>query len=525
MRVFVYGSCVSRDLMPYLARHGYELVDYCARQSLLSAMSGAVPVEVPAERFASKFQLRSMRSDFAGDLLDRVQASRDGFDLLLWDLTDERSGVLRFGDAYATDNWELHATGAIDDLAPDARLPLDDDEHFAAWRSAADRFLGRLRELGVADRVVLLAPDFAERDTAGEPFEARVAAGDLRRSFARYLDHLVEGHGIPCVTATADEVATSLSHQWGPAPFHYDRPTCRMLARRLARAAAPLVASDAEIALSRRARREALDAPLPAGVAADLSIGGPALPVRLRVVREDAATACTIFVTGAVDPRIALGAPVYQREDWAPEVPGTVAFLADPTLALYPELRVGWGAGSRSTWAVPVLAGAVDGLVERLEREAGEAVEARLVGTSAGAFLALAVASLCRTRVRAVVANPVLSWRGFPVRSTVDEAARAVAGSPDAGPDDLPPQRVDTAELWRLTASLPAVTLALNTAGRDEAMSVLAEWTERLAPHAGNPSLGDQRVRWYGEEGAAGRPPGRAVLTVFLRDEPGALID
>ena len=37
--MFIYGSCVSRDTFEFLRPLGYGLVDYVARQSLISAFS------------------------------------------------------------------------------------------------------------------------------------------------------------------------------------------------------------------------------------------------------------------------------------------------------------------------------------------------------------------------------------------------------------------------------------------------------------------------------------------------------
>ncbi|WP_418606330.1 DUF6270 domain-containing protein [Georgenia sp. SUBG003] len=81
VRALLYGSCVSRDAFQHLGG-GYELLQYVARQSLISAMSPAAVL--PAQpSLVSPFQERMVRDDVASTapsvLLDRADASTFSF--------------------------------------------------------------------------------------------------------------------------------------------------------------------------------------------------------------------------------------------------------------------------------------------------------------------------------------------------------------------------------------------------------------------------------------------------------------
>ena len=93
-RITVYGSCVARDVAGEMEQRGWSVERYIARQSLISAGCPAGVGDVDLSLLRSSFARRSFLSDMVGNLEAQLTAVASYTDLLLWDLTDERLGVL-----------------------------------------------------------------------------------------------------------------------------------------------------------------------------------------------------------------------------------------------------------------------------------------------------------------------------------------------------------------------------------------------------------------------------------------------
>ena len=93
-RITVYGSCVARDAAREMEQRGWSVERYIARQSLISAGRPADVGDLDLSLLRSSFARRSFLSDMVGNLEAQLTAVASYTDLLLWDLTDERLGVL-----------------------------------------------------------------------------------------------------------------------------------------------------------------------------------------------------------------------------------------------------------------------------------------------------------------------------------------------------------------------------------------------------------------------------------------------
>ncbi|MFD7021962.1 DUF6270 domain-containing protein [Promicromonospora sukumoe] len=227
-RVYIYGSCVTRDGVDFWEQYGMELVGYTARQSLISVSQPARRDLFDTSQIASSFQRRMAEADIAGNVGDQLVAKADSYDLVLWDLTDERLGVV-----------EVPEGGVVSRVVPyekgiylgEGRLGvptrLGDAAHSRRWRDAASRFVARLNEAGVADRIVVNATPWAEHDESGAVLSSGVPApkifNDLMVDYYGYLRSL----GLRVAEVDASRAIARVDHKWGLAPFHYVDDTYR----------------------------------------------------------------------------------------------------------------------------------------------------------------------------------------------------------------------------------------------------------------------------------------------------------
>lgn len=231
-RVFIYGSCVTRDSEPWFEEYGLEMVGYVARQSVISAFRKSNVSEYDLTGIASSFQRRMFAGDITGNLRFEVQRSKA--DVVFWDICDERLGVkkVRSGGmvTHSIDYVEAGAhPGPFGSI-----IRFGDDEHFALWERALEEMLAALARYGLADKLYLNATPWAVEDEFGNDRNGQKKLANIFNTASeRYLD-AARRKGVHIVTIPQESaISRTDSHKWGPAPFHYTEATYRRMLEEL----------------------------------------------------------------------------------------------------------------------------------------------------------------------------------------------------------------------------------------------------------------------------------------------------
>ncbi|WP_147681214.1 DUF6270 domain-containing protein [Actinomyces ruminicola] len=243
--VSVFGSCVSRDTVEVLRRQGWRVGAYVARQSLLSAGSRIPEGTLDLNRFDSAFVRRVHAEDLAGDRSSRLAATAARTDVLLWDIVDERLGVLELPDGKVlTRTTEGLTAGLYDSLAGARLLEFGSDEHFERWEATLPAWRAELAELGLLDRTLLLQTAWAIVDEDGEKTPTSWGVGALEANWfaQRYYQAAARAMGIRVLHLPDELTLAGTHHTWGPAPFHYQDAAYAWLADRIDRFAAEVCA-------------------------------------------------------------------------------------------------------------------------------------------------------------------------------------------------------------------------------------------------------------------------------------------
>ncbi len=233
-RVFIHGSCVSRDTFTTLDDR-FTLVRYVARQSLISVDQPVAGVAEKIAPLASAFQDRAVRGDLAGDALTRLGQMVGSVDLVLHDLTDERGGVLRLGGGFASKLAEFWGNGGREASRGAEHIPFGTDEHFALWSAAWDRYHARLVDLGLAERFLVLDTPWASTLDNGAPLiiPTWMMAPDVANTLHRRYVARIADSGINVATLPDALVRSTQGHRWGASPFHYTEEAYHHLAERI----------------------------------------------------------------------------------------------------------------------------------------------------------------------------------------------------------------------------------------------------------------------------------------------------
>ena len=208
-RITVYGSCVARDVAGEMEQRGWSVERYIARQSLISAGCPADVGDVDLSLLRSSFARRSFLSDMVGNLEAQLTAVASYTDLLLWDLTDERLGVLETSPGtFLTRSTEALTAGLYEGL-PARFLELGTAEH--------------LERLDLARRTILINVPWATRTTSGMstvPSWGQTAM-EANWVMTRYIELVYQETDLRILQVPDELVVADDSHRWGAAPFHY----------------------------------------------------------------------------------------------------------------------------------------------------------------------------------------------------------------------------------------------------------------------------------------------------------------
>lgn len=221
-RVFIYGSCISRDVFTFDDSSYFELVDYIARSPFSSALSHPASLSVDIEKNDSQFQRRMLLCDLEKKLLDNVKMA--DFDILLIDLIDERINLIETKNkglvAYSN---ELQRTGYKFSESDGRIISGFSDEAYLLWERAWENFVIELREIGSLEKLRVIQV-YWSRDENGDVPDGftneaiRIANEWLERCYQRIAKDIPADQ----LVIIPDECSFSdANHIWGKAPFHY----------------------------------------------------------------------------------------------------------------------------------------------------------------------------------------------------------------------------------------------------------------------------------------------------------------
>ena len=244
MRVLVVGSCVSRDTFEFLRPDCFTLQGYVARQSLISAFGPPADPHFDLSVLPSAFQRRMLEGDSRSSLPALVEELAAEVDLVLWDLVDERLGVLDHeGGAVSTDSVELRQA-RLEGHAPSgpAGPAFGSAEHLSRFTAVLPQWRDLLERHGLLSRTILVAPPWAASTTTGEatPASFGLEAERANEVTEAYLAAAVQVLSVPVLGRDLVDVRGEAAHQWGQAPFHYDDATYLALAGQVAQTAQDL---------------------------------------------------------------------------------------------------------------------------------------------------------------------------------------------------------------------------------------------------------------------------------------------
>ena len=214
VRIFVLGSCVSRDPFALFSQED-RLAGYVARTSLACAFDPRVPSEkkVDLASIKSSWQRRMVGTDLRRGA--RHSLLNTPFDVLLLDFIDERFSIGFIGGAPVTLSPEfLSAQGEVE---IESRLRPDREGRWTMWCKGVDTLV---EQVG-AERVILNQALWATHLEDGTRLAGADKAVAMNRLLRRMYEYVTSRFAVRSVVYPRQVVVGARQHKWGVSPFHY----------------------------------------------------------------------------------------------------------------------------------------------------------------------------------------------------------------------------------------------------------------------------------------------------------------
>lgn len=438
VRVLIFGSCVSRDILDYQAaeNRSLKLVDYFARSSMASL--AAIPFEIPLpaclNNIKSAFQLRMVQRDMRKTFFEDLKTAE--FDILLLDFIDERFNLWldSLGTA-CTLSSELVQTGFLTQHSTGREIASGSDEFWSLWETGWSIFVKNLVALGLIERLRINKVFWSSSTKQGQEFggfysQSRIVTANklLERMYHRIESDIQKWQ---LLTFEQKHLQAADAHKWGISPFHYCDEYYAEAIRQLCRQG--ISATEKEITAADLSNKNcnataaydlsAWDLPvhqynsIDSLIYADFNSDG-IYQIELTenwtldlcaqgmhlLKKQERNRVILVGLSGAVANRMGKKAPFFSGLSIAKSLDLPIISVADPTLAMDPDLPLAWYAGSEAFPNLQKqLAHVLDGL--------SNTHQARLLifGGSGGGFAALNLATLLECRASILVWNPQTS--------------------------------------------------------------------------------------------------------------------
>ncbi len=218
-RIFIFGSCVSRDILEIAEHKGLTLSDYFARSSFASLAGKPYSDPEALDRLESRFQRRMLSRDHDKSVFQIIHEA--AFDILLVDFIDERFRITRDpGGAIATlSNEFLRVMSERNDSEV---IDTNTDERRSLWRDGWGQFVDAVTASGQMHKLVVNKVYWDAAYSQPRPGAAYIDR--MNNELDWYYGMVRETcPNAGWLTHSAEALASDPHHKWGPAPYHYSQ--------------------------------------------------------------------------------------------------------------------------------------------------------------------------------------------------------------------------------------------------------------------------------------------------------------
>ncbi|EPF71606.1 DUF6270 domain-containing protein [Acinetobacter rudis] len=220
IKVFIQGSCVTRDAFPF--SEGYDIVHYGARSSLATLASNKINANYDLSSISSDFQRRMLVDDHNRNLLANIE-DKD-FDIFILDFIDERDGLINIdGNGFVTNLPEFRSLDLEKQSSQVLKIEPRSDELFNLFCSGFDRLYSKLVEINKQDCCCINQVYWAKIKDDGTKIYGNTDYIDEENKFLEKIYNYIRQNysDVRFMTYESSKLIANSKHKWGLTPFHY----------------------------------------------------------------------------------------------------------------------------------------------------------------------------------------------------------------------------------------------------------------------------------------------------------------
>lgn len=151
-RIYIHGSCVSRDILNFGDKNKMQLTGYTARQSIFSSFTPPLKqIESFQPKLTSKFQIKMLRRDCEKKLWEDMKEHMG--DYLIIDLVDTvRFCMYKIDKTLVTGSSELLESGFLDTISAE-RIVISELKN--EWEIYIEKYVKELKKYYKEEQIVL----------------------------------------------------------------------------------------------------------------------------------------------------------------------------------------------------------------------------------------------------------------------------------------------------------------------------------------------------------------------------------
>lgn len=223
IKVFILGSCVSRDPFEIADNRDFDVVGYYARSSFASLGATSFVDEKILSGVKSNWQRRMVRADMEKSVFSALE--KTDFDVLLIDLIDERFSLSVKGSSVHTISTEYKK--ALYKPNSYGFIKAGSEEKLTLWREGLERISRYLVKHGLDDKVIVNQVYWSLRCQHPEKLLDRYSEDQIKQANEQ-LGWMYEEikKTLPLarfIKYSDEDLELDEQHKWGMDPFHYSR--------------------------------------------------------------------------------------------------------------------------------------------------------------------------------------------------------------------------------------------------------------------------------------------------------------
>lgn len=222
-KLFILGSCVSRDAFALDEGSSYDIVSYLARTSFSSAFDNKKIEDINLNTINSLFQRRMVEND----LLKQTAHSliHNEFDWLVIDLIDERFSIFVSDQneiftlsPELSNNCVLNKPGQV--LIPNS------SEFFELWKKGWDSFIDLAKTHQFLHKIVLNKVFWTNQTSSGgqvvsDLYQPWIDENNLW--LQKLYSYIEKTSDIKIIEYPKELLRADAEHKWGIQPYHYSK--------------------------------------------------------------------------------------------------------------------------------------------------------------------------------------------------------------------------------------------------------------------------------------------------------------